>query len=54
MRRDLSSRTPLFVVSLALVALACLYWSAPLEAHGVSNRDAAFVRTVIGPAPVPV
>ena len=33
--------------------MALSLWSEPLLAHGVSNRDAAFVRTVTGPAPAP-
>jgi hypothetical protein len=36
-----------FALGLAVLSIA------PLEAHGVSSRDAAFVRTVTGPAPAP-
>ena len=36
-----------------LAGLLILLWPEPLAAHGVSNRDAAFVRTVTGPAPAP-
>jgi hypothetical protein len=38
-------------VALALVLVAT--GAAALSAHGVSNKDAAFVATVTGPAPVP-
>lgn len=37
----------------ALVILVGLLWSASPEAHGVSQRDAAFVRTVTGAVPAP-
>ena len=37
-------------VAFGLVAVCC---SVTLWAHGVSNRDAAFVRGVTGPAPAP-
>ena len=40
-------------LTLTLVAIALLCWPETLAAHGVSNRDAAFVRTVTGPAPAP-
>ena len=48
----MSGRTRIWVgagVSLGLVALAV----AAIEAHGVSNRDAAFVRSVTGAVPAP-
>ena len=36
-----------------LAAIALLCFPEALEAHGVSRRDAAFVRTIEGPAPTP-
>jgi hypothetical protein len=36
-----------------LVAVAVFCWPESVAAHGVSNRDAAFVRTVKGAAPAP-
>ena len=49
----MTSRTRLGVgIGMALILVAlCL--SDILFAHGVSNRDAAFVRSVTGPAPAP-
>ena len=43
----------LWIGALILVGIALLNWPEVVEAHGVSNRDAAFVRTVTGPAPAP-
>lgn len=37
----------------AIVLLAVAWWPEALSAHGVSNRDAAFVRSVTGPMPAP-
>jgi hypothetical protein len=37
----------------ALVLAAAAWWPEVLSAHGVSNRDAAFVRSVTGPVPAP-
>ena len=55
MRRDVASRRPrqIWIGALILVALGSLCWPEVIAAHGVSNRDAAFVRTVTGPAPAP-
>jgi hypothetical protein len=36
-----------------IVAAVLMVWPDVLQAHGVSNRDAAFVRSVTGPAPAP-
>jgi hypothetical protein len=49
----MTSRTRLGVgIGMALI-LVSLCLSEILFAHGVSNRDAAFVRSVTGPAPAP-
>lgn len=44
---------PVWIGVVVLAGVAFLCWPAVIEAHGVSNRDAAFVRTVTGPAPAP-
>jgi hypothetical protein len=41
------------IAALALAALVLVAFAAVLEAHGVSRRDALFVRGVHGPAPIP-
>lgn len=41
------------VAAAVLIVAASVFWPEVLTAHGVSNRDAAFVRTVTGPAPAP-
>ena len=38
---------------LAAIALLCIGGAAIADAHGVTRRDALFVATVTGPAPVP-
>jgi hypothetical protein len=43
----------IWIGALILVAFASLWGAESVAAHGVSNRDAAFVRTVTGPAPAP-
>jgi hypothetical protein len=43
----------LWIGALILIGIGILSWPEVLSAHGVSNRDAAFVRTVTGPAPAP-
>ena len=55
MRRDVTSRRArrIWIGALTLVALGTFLWPEVIGAHGVSNRDAAFVRTVTGPAPAP-
>lgn len=55
MRRAVASRRPprLWIGAFILMALASLCWPEAVAAHGVSHRDAAFVRTVTGPAPAP-
>ena len=46
-------RPPVWIGALILLAAAALWAPETVSAHGVSNRDAAFVRTVTGPAPAP-
>lgn len=46
------ARRGIVVAAVTLLAAAAL-WAEPVAAHGVSNRDAAFVRTVTGAAPAP-
>jgi hypothetical protein len=41
------------VATAALVVLVILCWPEVVSAHGVSNRDAAFVRSVKGAVPAP-
>jgi hypothetical protein len=55
MRRDATSRNRrlTWTCALVLVAVVGLCWPEVVVAHGVSHRDAAFVRTVTGPAPAP-
>lgn len=55
MRRDGIPRGSrrIWIGALVLVGLACLYWPEAVAAHGVSQRDAAFVRTVTGAVPAP-
>ena len=55
MRRHAIPRSPrlIWICGLFLVGLGGLVWPEVVAAHGVSNRDAAFVRTVTGPAPAP-
>jgi len=52
-RSSVSARRNRFIGFVILLALACVCWPEALAAHGVSQRDAAFVRTVTGPAPAP-
>ncbi len=49
----MSRRLHLLLATTALIVAASVLWPEALVAHGVSNRDAAFVRTVTGPAPAP-
>ena len=49
----MSRRQHGIVAVAVLVALAVICVPEVLDAHGVSRRDAAFVRTVEGPAPAP-
>jgi len=41
------------VLAIVIGFVAVALWPEGLSAHGVSNRDAAFVRTVTGAAPAP-
>ena len=41
------------ITALAIAALVLVCFAGVLEAHGVSRRDALFVRGVHGPAPMP-
>ena len=43
----------IWIGALVLIALGSLCYPEAVAAHGVSHRDAAFVRTVTGPAPAP-
>ena len=43
----------LMLATAALILAAAVLWPEVLAAHNVSNRDAAFVRTVTGPVPAP-
>lgn len=43
----------LMLATAALILAASVLWPEVLAAHNVSNRDAAFVRTVTGPVPAP-
>ncbi|HUR20283.1 MAG TPA: HupE/UreJ family protein [Vicinamibacterales bacterium] len=43
----------LWIGALILFGIGILNWPEIVSAHGVSHRDAAFVRTVTGPAPAP-
>jgi hypothetical protein len=49
----MSRQTHVLLATAALLVTASVFWPEGLAAHGVSNRDAAFVRTVTGPAPAP-
>ena len=49
----MSKQTHVLLATAALLVVASAVWPEALAAHGVSNRDAAFVRTVTGPAPAP-
>jgi hypothetical protein len=55
MRCEGIPRSPrlIWICALILAGLGSLAWPEVVAAHGVSNRDAAFVRTVTGPAPAP-
>jgi hypothetical protein len=44
---------PRALLCAAIVLVAVVWWPEGLSAHGVSNRDAAFVRSVTGPVPAP-
>jgi hypothetical protein len=46
-------RLPVWLGALILLAVVSLCSPESVSAHGVSHRDAAFVRTVTGPAPAP-
>jgi hypothetical protein len=49
----MSRQTHVLLATAALLVTASVFWPEGLAAHGVSNRDAAFVRTVTEPAPAP-
>ncbi len=49
----MSRRMHLMLATAALILAASVLWPEVLAAHNVSNRDAAFVRTVTGPVPAP-
>ncbi|MDA1307143.1 MAG: HupE/UreJ family protein [Acidobacteria bacterium] len=49
----MSRRMHLMLATAALILAAAVLWPEVLAAHNVSNRDAAFVRTVTGPVPAP-
>jgi hypothetical protein len=44
---------PRAILCAAIVLVAVVWWPEAVSAHGVSNRDAAFVRSVTGPVPAP-
>lgn len=47
------TRSTRIALATAIVLVVAALWPEGLSAHGVSNRDAAFVRTVTGAAPAP-
>jgi hypothetical protein len=47
------TRSPRIALAIAIGLVAAALWPEVLSAHGVSNRDAAFVRTVTGAMPAP-
>src|SRR4029078_8218810 len=47
------NRLPVWICALILIGIGGLCWPEIVAAHGVSHRDAAFVRSVTGPAPAP-
>lgn len=49
----MSPRRKIGIATGLVVALVAFAFGDPLEAHGVSNRDAAFVQTVTGAMPAP-
>jgi hypothetical protein len=49
----MTRRRRLILIAALVVSAAAVLWPEVLAAHGVSNRDAAFVRTVTGPVPAP-
>jgi len=49
----MSRRTQVWIAAVMVLVVAAFGAADTLWAHGVSNRDAAFVRGVTGPAPAP-
>jgi hypothetical protein len=49
----MSRRTRVWIAAAIVLVVAAIGAADTLWAHGVSNRDAAFVRGVTGPAPAP-
>lgn len=45
--------TQIALATIVILVATAAWWPDVLSAHGVSNRDAAFVRTVTGAAPAP-